>query len=319
MCYTGWTANIGIGKEPQYFDLHVGTGSSSTWVISSKCVAAGCSSTRKYDASKSSTSKQTRSKESTLYLDGSFIKGKIMKDTLTVGGLSAAYQSFVSVRSTVTLKLIKDGFLGLSAKPESLDASKNIVNTLFQANQISNRIFSLHLSSGPGAELYIGGINSKKYTGTITYLPSKPRDYWIVQGTANANGKIGYTGDMMIDSGVSHIRGPEKSVGAWWDLVKGARPCIKKLCPEEGFYMFPCEGQATYSFTFNGRTFPLTKDDLTLIRVNPRVCVGTIHVDKHLKDTWILGAKFMRTVYTVFDMEKNQVGFATPNHATNSA
>ncbi|EUC54569.1 aspartic protease [Rhizoctonia solani AG-3 Rhs1AP] len=170
----------------------------------------------------------------------------------------------------------------------------------------------MYLSSGPGSELYIGGINPQKYRGEITYLPCRSKHHWIVEGSVRANGKESYRGGMAINSGTTLIFGPKKSVEEWWGNVFGSAPCPEEKCGGSGYFTFPCNFDASLSFKFNDREFLFAKDDLILRKLekNKLICVGAIRAIDH--DIWILGARFMKSVYTIFDADMSRVGFATP-------
>ncbi|EUC53735.1 eukaryotic aspartyl protease, partial [Rhizoctonia solani AG-3 Rhs1AP] len=220
--------------------------------------------------------------------------GPLYADTITIGGLSAEDQQFSAA--------------DYKGDPLSADASKRT---------ISSRIFSMYLSSGPGSEFYIGGINSKKYTGKITYTPQL-EDKWMVVGSASANSEVRYRGKMIIDSGATLIYGSRDSVWHLWKTVDGAEACIERKCGGPGYFTFPCNTAAKFSFMFNGQDFPFTQKDLIVHKVpgEGNLCMGAILAMDSLlvDDTWLLGTRFMKTVYTIFDMDKFRVGFATPVH-----
>lgn len=119
----------------------------------------------------------------------------------------------------------------------------------------------MYLSSGPGSELYIGGVNTLKYTGTITYLPLESETEWVFKGSAKVNGLEGYEGDMEIDSGASVILGPYETVENWWSKVTGSEPCPVEVCESPGWFTYPCDLTPHVSFHFGGREFSVVPEE----------------------------------------------------------
>ncbi|EUC54531.1 aspartic protease [Rhizoctonia solani AG-3 Rhs1AP] len=310
-----WTAEIQIGSPPQYFDAVLSTGSMHTWVISSTCIAEECSSNKKYDPLKSTTGMKVSNEFTVKYTSGLTVSGPVYSDTVTVGGFSVESQMFTSVNYLQGLSPgVEPTVLGFAVSHKVSHTNPTFIDTLAYYKQISHRIFSIYLSSGFDSELYIGGTNPEKHHGEIHYLPRQDNTFWSVEGIASVNSEVRYKGKMVLDSGLPTIIGPIDSVKLWWDMVPGARSCKPEICGALGFFLFPCDNAPSFSFTFNEREFTFAPEELILDRLqsHPGDCVGAIHRTKTLKDRWILGTRFMKSVYTVFDADKSQVGFATP-------
>ncbi|KEP45107.1 aspartic protease, partial [Rhizoctonia solani 123E] len=308
-----WTANIQIGSPPQHLDAVLSTGSMHTWVISSTCVAEECSSTKKYDPSKSLTGIKLANEFTVKFTSGLTVLGPLYSDTVTVGGVSAKMQMFTSVNQVQgLLSGVEPTVLGLAVSHEPLHTSPTFIDTLFLNKQISNRIFSIYLSSGLGSELYIGGTNPEKHHGEILYLQRQDTMFWSVEGKASVNSQVKHEGRMVIDSGLPNIIGPKISVRKWWADVPEAQACAPAICGGAGYFLFKCNNAPSFSFTFGGRVFPFAPEELILGRLqsSPEYCVGAIHWTDTLTEKWILGARFMKSVYTVFDADHSQVGFA---------
>ncbi|EUC54550.1 aspartic protease, partial [Rhizoctonia solani AG-3 Rhs1AP] len=298
-----WAGAIEIGEPPQRFQVEFDTGSSDLWVFSSTCVAQGCSSDNKYDASQSSSGKRRGRTFSTQYAHYAGISGPVYADTVTVAGLSAEGQLFSSInRIRGTDEYYDtDGLMGLAFRPISQLEAPTFIDTLLSQGKISKPIFSMRLASDAGSEIYIGGSNPSKYTGEITYVPVESQSYWAVNGSASANGQEGYKGKMTIDSGSQIIFGPLDSVKDWWS--KGP-----------GYFTFPCNNAPSVSLKFNGREFPIPADRMNLgfLPNNYSACVGAIAAARTPENAWLVGSSFLSTVYTVFDASESRVGFATP-------
>ncbi|KAH7322101.1 acid protease [Rhizoctonia solani] len=312
---TLWAGQIEIGTPPQPFIIDFDTGSSDLWVPSSSCVEERCTSKNTYDASKSSSSKIQNGEFRITYGDGSGVSGPVYADTVTVAGLSAEGQLFSPINQTSGMEDYgTDGLMGLAFKSISQINAPTFIDTLFSQNKIPKPIFSMRLASAPGSELYIGGTNPSKYTGEITYTPLTNQTYWLVDGSASANGQEGFNGKMIIDSGTTAILGPYNSVWNWWSRVPGSASCLPRDCGAPGYFTYPCANGPSVSFNFGGRGFPVAAEDFSLgsLSRNSSICVGAIGILDTPENAWVVGDAFMKGVYTVFDASESRVGFATP-------
>ncbi|KEP51369.1 aspartic protease [Rhizoctonia solani 123E] len=312
---TLWAGQIEIGTPPQRFVVDFDTGSSDLWVPSSTCVAQGCSSKSTFDSSKSSSSKQQGGEFRITYGDGSGVSGPVYADTVTIAGLSAEGQLFSPINQTSGMEDYgTDGLIGLAFKSISQLKAPNFIDTLFSQGKISKSIFSMRLASDAGSEIYIGGSNPSKYTGEITYVPVESQSYWVVNGSASANGQEGFNGKMIIDSGTTSILGPYNSVWNWWSKVPGSGSCLPRDCGAPGYFTFPCANTPSVSLKFNDREFPVAARDFTLgvLSRNSSICVGAVGILDTPENAWVVGDAFMKNVYTVFDASESRVGFATP-------
>ncbi|CAE6487008.1 unnamed protein product [Rhizoctonia solani] len=312
---TLWAGQIEIGTPPQPFIVDFDTGSSDLWIPSSTCTTPKCSSKNAFDASKSTSSKKQEGEFKITYGDGSGVSGPIYADTVTVAGLSAESQLFSPVnRSDGMENYGTDGLMGLAFKSISQLNAPTFIDNLFSQKKISKPVFSMRLASASGSELYIGGTNPSKYTGEITYAPLEAQTYWLVNGSASANGQEGFNGKMIIDSGTTAILGPYNSVWNWWSKVPGSGYCLPRDCGAPGYFTFPCANAPSVSFKFNGREFPVAAGDFSVgsLSRNSSICVGAIAILDTPDNAWIVGDAFMKNVYTVFDASESRVGFATP-------
>ncbi|CCO36372.1 hypothetical protein BN14_10506 [Rhizoctonia solani AG-1 IB] len=311
-----WAGNITIGTPGQQFTIDFDTGSADLWVPSSKCSTTGCAPHPKYNPSKSSTSSKQEGFFNITYGDGSGASGPIYSDTVTVAGLSAACQYFspVTLESAVFASNPSDGIMGLAFSSISQIGAPTFIENLYSQGKISAPTFAFRLASS-GSELYLGGINHSKYTGSITWAALTNKTYWLTEGASSVNGVYGYKGPMIIDSGTTIIVGATSSVKHWWSHVPGSKPCDVKACNGTGFYTYPCADPPSVSFTFSGRDFPISPADFNLGAANKTemACVGAIvGADNVPNNAWVVGDTFMKNVYTVFDEANARVGFATP-------
>ncbi|CAE6507438.1 unnamed protein product [Rhizoctonia solani] len=311
-----WAGTITIGTPGQSFLIDFDTGSADLWVPSSSCTSSGCSPHKKYTASSSSTSSKKSGTFSIEYGDGSTASGPIYTDTVTVAGLSATSQYFspVTSESSSFSSDPEDGILGLAFNSISSIGQPTLIDNLYSQGKISAPTFAFRLAT-TGSELYLGGVDSAKYTGSITYAALTSKTYWLTTGSSSVGSTVGYSGAMIIDSGTTIIVGPTSSVSTWWSKVSGAAACSTSVCGTTGYYTYLCASPPTVSFTFNGAKFTIPSTDFNLGTIDNAGtrCVGAIVGTSGVPDNaWIVGDTLMKQTYTVFDQTNSRVGFATP-------
>ncbi|KAG9121485.1 Type I transmembrane sorting receptor [Ceratobasidium sp. 392] len=310
-----WSGPISIGTPAQNFLITFDTGSADLWVPSANCQDEGCQKKKRYTTSSSSTVFQP-SPERTFkiaYGDGSStVSGPIFADTVSVGGLSATGQAFSAVTqsSNVFAQDPSDGIMGLGFSAISYIGAPTFFENLVSQKIVKSPVFSMYLALD-GSELYLGGTNSALYTGDITYSSLTSKTYWLTNGSSSVDGKVAYSGGMIIDSGTTLMVGEAKSVKAWWQSVKGANPCTS--CGGEGYYTYPCSSPPKLTFTFGGASYDLKSDFFNIGSADQsgQACVGALVGSTGVPDNvWVVGDVFMRNVYTVFDQGNARVGFA---------
>lgn len=90
-----YTIDIEVGTPPQTLTLHVDTGSSSTYLLSSNCSINACKNTPLYNWDKSSSFElwNTNARKSLTYGSG-FASGLWSNDTMTIGPFKVEDQAF---------------------------------------------------------------------------------------------------------------------------------------------------------------------------------------------------------------------------------
>ncbi|KAG9122595.1 Type I transmembrane sorting receptor [Ceratobasidium sp. 392] len=311
-----WAGTITIGTPGQSFLIDFDTGSADLWVPSSTCTSSGCSPHKKYTATSSSTGKKQTGTFSISYGDGSTASGPIYTDTVTVAGLSATNQYFspVTSESSSFSSDPEDGIMGLAFSSISSIGKPTFIESLHSQGKISAPTFAFRLATA-GSELYLGGVDAAKYTGSITYVSLTSKTYWLTTGSSSVGSTVGYSGAMIIDSGTTIIVGPTSSVKTWWSKVPNSAACSTSVCGTTGYYTYLCASPPTVSFTFGGKSFTIPSADFNLGTVDNAGtrCVGAIVGTSGVPDNaWIVGDTLMKQTYTVFDETNGRVGFATP-------
>eukprot|EP01006_Ploeotia_vitrea_P000560 TRINITY_DN103267_c0_g1_i1.p1 TRINITY_DN103267_c0_g1~~TRINITY_DN103267_c0_g1_i1.p1 ORF type:complete len:381 (-),score=233.19 TRINITY_DN103267_c0_g1_i1:184-1326(-) len=308
---------VSLGTPAQTFQVIFDTGSSNLWVPSSEC--AKCSH-KKYDHTQSSTYVKNGTKFAIQYASGS-LSGFLSQDTCTIGGLAVKNQLFAEATNLPGLAFQVgkfDGIMGLAWPSIAVDGVLPVFNQAVEEGLIADNKFGIFLTATPGAagsELTLGGADSSKYTGSLTWVPLIAENYWAVKLSGmTMNGKtVTQVTKAVIDSGTSILAGPVAEVKAIATSV-GAQPVL--LNPNE--YTIDCSKVSslpTLKISLNGEDFELEGseyvDKITSSGVS--ICLfgmTGIDIPAPAGPLWIMGDVFIRKYYSVFDFANKQVGFA---------
>lgn len=313
-----YTGTISVGTPAQSFSMDFDTGSSDLWVESTSC--SSCSGAE-YNPSASSTSSDQGRTFTISYGDGSQTSGEVYTDTVTVAGLTANAQA-VGAASQVdsTTGAGFDGLLGMGYQALSTERAAPFFVSLINQRKVSQGVFSFRLASS-GAELYLGGTNPNKYTGSITYTPVTQQAYWTVtMNTATAGSSSVGQRSAIIDSGTTLIYSSSADASTFYKGIPNSKPLSYfGYDPNQyaGYYGVPCSGTTSLSLTFGNRAFSIPYSSFTSQGYvgssgGKQYCLGALIGNGSVGNQWLVGDAFMSNVYTVFDQVNNRVGFATP-------
>ncbi|KAF9010784.1 aspartic peptidase domain-containing protein [Cyathus striatus] len=308
-----WEGIISVGTPPSQYLVDFDTGSSDLVLPSPDC-NTNCDNHRRYDPTKSSTSADLNEEFHLAYGDGSSVEGDVYTDTVSVGGIQVTKQA-VGVATEYSNgfssnSFSPDGLMGMAFQQISEFRSTSFFQTAIEQGKTSSGEFAFKLSDS-GSELYLGGTNSRLYTGSFTYVPVTSVGFWEVDIDAlGVNGKNVIDGlSAIIDTGTTLIVGDHVNVANFYSRVPGS----KKKGGAGGYYTFPCDKAPSVSLRFSGTEFPISADNFNLGKETKgsSLCVGGIVEGDIPEASWVIGDVFLQGVYTVFDMSNTRVGFAT--------
>ncbi|WFD26516.1 cathepsin D [Malassezia nana] len=289
-----WTGQVEFGSPPQSIYVDFDTGSADT------LVTAGA-----YKPKSSSSSHNTNKTFSVTYTDGREANGIVYTDDFSIGGIKGknvsiglAKEEFIADRESPNKGLSGLSMPSIQRFPS---AYKPFFQTLRDQGAVSQGIFQFTLKAGSGSSLHLGGIDSSKYTGSITWVDFDPSEGFYV-ASAKINGKEIRT---IVDSGTSLIVGPRDEVKEVLQAMDGI-----KITDEQDQIMgtFSCSKNPKVHITYGGKTFPLTH---THLKKSSSTCVLPIMGRNGLPmNAWIMGDPLFQSLSIIFDQDKHRLGFA---------
>ncbi|KAJ8518369.1 hypothetical protein ONZ45_g4558 [Pleurotus djamor] len=311
-----WHGAITVGTPPKTFTVDFDTG------MLSSAYARRLSDSRRQAVATSSSLRRTATSTSRnlgrtfnlAFGDGSTVSGTIFQDTVGLAGLTATTQAVGAATRYSTGFAIDefppDGLLGMGFQQISVFGANPVFQTLAAQGKTTASQFAFKLATS-GSELFLGGVNSRLFTGALTQVPVTTVGFWQIQLTsANANGVAVPGRQAIVDTGTTLLLGPAADVARFYSNIPGARDARNTV--GAGFFTFPCNSLPPLSLTLGGRSFPISARSFNLgtLTAGSTTCVGGVAaVD--FNNMWILGDVFLENVYTVFDTGARQVGFAT--------
>ncbi|EPT02915.1 hypothetical protein FOMPIDRAFT_1035599 [Fomitopsis schrenkii] len=330
LAYVQYTASIGVGSPPTYYNIVVDTGSSNTFVGTGKTYV------------KTSTSVPTGQEVNVTYGTG-FFSGYEYLDQVTIApdivlknqsiGDALEYADFEGV----------DGIIGVGPTdltygtlyPDVNATIPTVMDNALQQGLIPTEI--LGVSFAPAIEyndtngaLTFGGVDESLYEGSITYTPvttTYPASYyWGINVTGATYGKTtvipaSYAG--IVDTGTTLIYIADNWFQTYLDSIPGAYYDGNNT----GLIVIPFESVPFMKpFTFYVADEPFILDvEAQLLPVWQNTAwgaepnlqygyIGPIGAPSGEGLDFIIGQKFMERFYAVFDTSNSRVGFAYTEH-----
>ncbi|KAF9220072.1 acid protease [Gyrodon lividus] len=304
-----WFGTISVGTPPRNFAVMFDTGSSDIILPGIDCDAS-CDGHAFYDPGASLTSTELGKPFDAQFGGGGGAFGYQYNDNVTIAGLMAKHQTLgAAVHYSQSLEIGKfagDGLLGMAFHTISNYDQPSFFQTLITEGQTDEPVFAFNFAA-PKPELYLGGTNPEMYTGDFTWTPVTQQGYWQINiDSVVGNGQNVLTNVAgIVDTGTLLIQGPLLDVALLYAAIGGIPFHLG-----QGFYCFPCDAVPNVSFTLSGTSFPISTAAFNMGSFgDPSWCVGSIVA--RTVPFWVVGTRFLSSVYTAFDVSNERVGFAT--------
>ncbi|GAB5363979.1 hypothetical protein AAMO2058_000930100 [Amorphochlora amoebiformis] len=306
-----YVGSIGVGTPPQWVKVIFDTGSANLWIASSRCFSPGCRMHKQYDSLSSSSYRPMPGRIQVKFGTGK-IRGLMARDTIRLGnGVEIKNQAFGLITSEdgdVFESIAFSGIFGLAYPKMASMGGTPAFDALITSGSLDVGSFSFYYSDFPHQDsaVFFGPPDPDYYVGSFAYVPVVEHRYWAiglesVTVSTHPDSNLCYgTCKAVLDTGTSLICGPSGAVRKLLRLLGSS--CNIGSLPK-------------LKFKFSaGVTLDLDpKDYIIGLEKESSGCkagVMPLDVPPPRGPLWVLGDVFLRKYYTLFDRDKNRVGFA---------
>lgn len=296
-------------------------------MISSLASNTWCGATTSCEAT--STGKATGGTISVSYGSGSF-SGKEYTDSVSFGGLTVAAQSIGASTKATGFSGV-DGIIGFGPVILTEDTVSNaatvptFMDNLKTQGSITTEALGVYFKPETGSdtddtngELTLGGVDTTKYTGTLTYFPKSTTGdaayYWGINIASFAYGttSLATSASGIVDTGTTLIYIPTAAYTKFLSASGG------KTDTSSGLAIFTTAPTQNFAITFGTTTYTLTPSQYLV----PTAQYSWYGLKSGKYYAWIndggasgvntiIGQKFLENYYSVFDTTNSRIGFAT--------
>ncbi|EME45708.1 hypothetical protein DOTSEDRAFT_71414 [Dothistroma septosporum NZE10] len=310
-----YVAPVAIGGTT--WSLIVDTGSSNTW-----CGAQSA-------CEKTSTGKSTSGSVQVSYGSGSF-SGTEYTDKVSFGGLTVTSQSIGAASSSTGFTSV-DGIIGFGPVDLTQNTVSNantvptFMDNLYKQGSISVEALGVYFKPESGSdsndangELTLGGADSSKYTGSLTYFPQltsgSASSYWGISIASFSYGSttLATSATGIVDTGTTLIYIPTSAYNNFLSASGG------KTDSSSGLASYTTKPTRNFAIKFGSTTYTLTPAQYLV----PTAQYSAFGLPSGKYYAWvndggssgvntIIGQKFLENYYSVFDTTNSRIGFAT--------
>ncbi|KAF8317956.1 acid protease [Clavulina sp. PMI_390] len=301
----------------QTFKLVIDTGSSNLWAGAGAKVASSCGT-------------PAGGKFAVSYGSGK-VSGIEKTGPVSYGGITIAKQSFGSASEATGFNNV-DGIIGfgpVDLTEETVSGLKTVptfMNNLYKQHKIPTEVVGMYFAPEKGSdtddangEITLGGVDSKKHTGTITYFPKSTTSpysrYWGIATAGLTYGSTPLQGhaNAIVDTGTTLIQIP---ASAYAEFIKTAGG---EADQSTGVTRFKTAPTKNFNFKIGSVNYPLTPAQYLV----PAAQYKYFGLPSGYHYSWIvnggpntadvnfiIGQKFLENYYSVYDTTNSRIGFA---------
>ncbi|KAJ7646685.1 acid protease [Roridomyces roridus] len=323
-----WIGNISVGTPPQVVPVVFDTGSNTLEFASTLC-GEPCSNQVQFNPTKSSTFVDGGVTSNITFFGSGVGVAPVVGDelqlilrnateTVSIAGLTVP-QTEVFLITNQTSAFAIDPFSGI----QGMNPSAGVFGGLVDQGLPSLFSFFLTPKAVGDAELTVGGIDSAKFRGSLTYASLPPNgsgELWsldspqvFVNGQTNA--LLNTIKNFVFDAGLSAALLPTNTTEAIYALIS---PDILPHASEPGAYGIACDRiptlAAEISIQFTAQdgtpfnlTIPSTELSVGPFADEPETCQTLINAFDGLN---VVGGSLLKHYYSVWDVGGQRMGFA---------
>jgi hypothetical protein len=277
---------------------------------------------------KTSTGRSTGGTISVSYGSGSF-SGTEYTDRVAFGGLTVSSQSIGAASSASGFTGV-DGIIGFGPVDLTTDTVSNadtvptFMDNLYAQGTISSEVLGVYFKPEAGSddndangELTLGGVDSSKYTGALTYFPTlqsgAASSYWGISIASFTYGStvLASSATGIVDTGTTLIYIPTSAYNRFLSAAGG------QTDSSSGLAAFTTKPTANFNIKFGSTTYTLTPAQYLI----PSSQYQSFGVSSGKYYAWvtdggssgvntIIGQKFLENYYSVYDTTNQRIGFA---------
>jgi hypothetical protein len=323
---------IDIGTPARAYQVVFDTGSSDLWVYSAATTYPKQAYLHYYDATASTSSTVLSDQAWNIQYGKGWAAGNLLQETVTLANRTVAQflmaEALTWSRSDFeSSDMPMDGIFGLSFNLLNHigPGDATLMDVLQQTGVLQRRLFSFYLTpnENPTGSLFILGEPDLTLTstGNITYLsviPDSPSWTLTMQQVNIDSSNTGWCSDCraLIDTGTSFVGMPSTHFYQWVNVVLQRRPdCYL----DNDYQLIVCQDATTHllpilTFYMQGASFPLHPSDYYVYDASSnRGIVAIMSLPSSVSvvpsQTYIFGDTFLKTYYSVFDMDNRTIGF----------
>ncbi|CAN8100372.1 unnamed protein product [Discula destructiva] len=322
---TSYTIQLTFGSNAQPVQVAIDTGSDELFVDpncndnalpsseAQQCVAEGS-----YDPS-TSTSANATGETSTITYGSGAVAIEYFIDSVGVPGASKNLTAVQFGKATESQDL-SEGILGLGFGDNVNLNYSNFVDALQEQGVTNTKAFSVALgtSATAGGNIVFGGVDTKKFSGSLAALPIAAPALRDIQRYAVSMASLGYVNSsgshtyansalegVVLDTGSSLCELPA-------DIVDAMAADVGAQQTRSGLYLMDCAAATSsqkFEFAFAGMTIAVPLNQFVLEDGNAcALGVQALQADSGI--TALLGDSFLRNAYVVFDQANMQISLA---------
>ncbi|KAJ9091199.1 hypothetical protein QFC19_009195 [Naganishia cerealis] len=331
-----YTGAMTVGTPPQSFQVILDTGIKSQQVAllpREYLFSRSCDQSLMLSADDMSSANQVFN---ITYGSGD-ADGYLATDTVTMGGYTVPNQvlGVVSSASDNLLQQPYSGLMGLAFETLASSGAMPFWEGLVTSNQWPMPAMGFYMAryrddysatqvESHGGWFSMGYLNESMFTGDVNYVSinQNDRDYWRipVQGAQIQGSTVtitqyngAYAPEAAIDTGTTLIGVPQSIAQNFYAKIPGARAIT--AAGLSGYYEYPCSTQIMLSLQFGSVSYAVSNGDFNLgqFTSNVQYCTGAIYAQNLGSQSpiqWIVGATFLKNVYSVFRYNPTAIGFA---------